>query len=342
MSEVVRRRLENISPKAYEHPADRAATAALQAVPGLDAVIRKLIEMRYERAYRQSMLASAVRVGPNQLPDVWASWENAATTLHLPGLYDVYVTQNSQPNAMAVGSGKPFVVVHSSAVTLAEDDEIGTILAHEAGHILSDHVLYRTALLLLLRLSPFGRMPTLTGLPTMAVRAALLEWFRAAELSADRASTLVNRDPLVTSRTLLVIGSGLPSRRLDVNAFLTQAQEYAEWDSGWDRLSRLMTELNLTHSYPVRRVAELMAWVRSGEYDRIVAGSYRKRDDRVDASAEAEEALKYYRARFERLFGETGESLGKVQQRMSDWLDRYGSSGSDEAQDDFTDQDGLV
>ena len=36
----------NISPKAYEHPADRAATAALKSVPMLDTVVRKLIEWR--------------------------------------------------------------------------------------------------------------------------------------------------------------------------------------------------------------------------------------------------------------------------------------------------------
>ena len=38
----------------------------------------------------------------------------------------------------------------------------------------------------------------MAGLPLLAVRLALLEWFRASELSCDRAATLVNRDPLVT------------------------------------------------------------------------------------------------------------------------------------------------
>jgi hypothetical protein len=61
VSELVSRRLTGISSKAYEHPADRAATAAMQSIPGLDSVIRKLIEMRYERAFRQSLMASAVR-----------------------------------------------------------------------------------------------------------------------------------------------------------------------------------------------------------------------------------------------------------------------------------------
>ena len=66
-------RYENISSKAYEHPADRAATAALKAVPMLDTVVRKLIEWQYERAIRQLYLGNSLRVGEHQLPDLWAA-----------------------------------------------------------------------------------------------------------------------------------------------------------------------------------------------------------------------------------------------------------------------------
>ncbi len=324
MSELIPRRLVGISSKAYEHPTDRAATAALQSIPGLDAVIRKLIEVRYERAFRQSLMASALRVGPDQLPAVWQGWQQAATTLDLPAANDVYVMSFPMANAAAVGSGKPVVVVNSAAISLFDEAELQTVLAHEAGHILSDHVLYRTALLIMLQLAPLGRLPTLRGLPMRAITSALLEWFRAAELSADRAATLVNRDPLVTSRTLLVLASGLPSKDLDVNAFLRQAQDYHEWDSSWDRLSRSIGELNLTHSHPVRRVAELTAWVRSGDYDQIISGSYRKRNEKADPAIEASAAFDHYRKRFQRIFDETSDGLAKTPQILADWLQQLG------------------
>src|SRR3954452_22823321 len=64
-------RLEGISPRAYQHPADRAATAALHAVPYLDQVVRKLIELGYERALRAVSLGSSVRLGQEQLPHIW-------------------------------------------------------------------------------------------------------------------------------------------------------------------------------------------------------------------------------------------------------------------------------
>jgi Zn-dependent protease with chaperone function len=320
MTEPVPRRLVGISAKAYQHPADRAATAALQSIPGLDAVVRKLIEFRYERAYRQAMLAASIRIGPDQLPDVWRTYEGVLKTLDMPETYDLYLVQFPISNAMAVGSEKPMIVLNSSSLTLFEPDELETVLAHEVGHILSDHVLYQTALLIVLQLVPLGRIPALAGLPLIAIRSALLEWSRAAELSSDRAATLVNRDPLVTARTLMVLAGGISSNRLNVDAFLKQGQDFHEWSSAWDRLSRLISQLNLTHSYPVRRVAELMDWVRSGEYDRIIGGSYPTRDQAPDPREEAGKAYDHYRDRFQKAFEDAGESLEKVLDRMADWL----------------------
>ena len=73
--------LTGISSKAYEHPADRAATAALAQVPMLDAVVRRLIEFGYERALRQVLLGNAVKVGPDQLPRTCAAYKRAAHAL---------------------------------------------------------------------------------------------------------------------------------------------------------------------------------------------------------------------------------------------------------------------
>src|SRR3954471_12861746 len=186
-------RLHAISPKAYEHPADRAATAALRSIPMLDAVVRRLIEYGYERALRQELLAASVRLGPDQLADVFTSHRAALARLDLEEDYDLYLTQFPITNPAGIGSGKPMVLVNSRTVELLDGMELRTVLGHEAGHILSDHVLYRTALIILLNISGATRLPMIAGLPLMAVQLALLEWFRAAELSSDRAATLVNR-----------------------------------------------------------------------------------------------------------------------------------------------------
>jgi Zn-dependent protease with chaperone function len=310
--------LKGISSKAYEHPADRAATAALKSIPHLDSVIRKLIELGYERALRQAFLASSVRLGEDQLTDVWQAHARAYVTLDLEPVPDLYLTQFPIANAMTIGAGRPIVVVQSGLVQLLEPEQLRAVFAHEAGHVLSDHVLYRTALLILMRLSSLPGIP----LPLFPLRAVLMEWFRAAELSCDRAAALVTRDPLAVCRTLMVIAAGAEAERLDLDVFMRQSQDYREKGSGLERLSRLLLDLNLTHPMPVKRVHELMEWVKSGDYDRIVGGSYVRRDEPVQPRAEASDAVAHYSDRFREVFREAGESVSELGQQLSDWLRR--------------------
>jgi Zn-dependent protease with chaperone function len=319
-------RLKDLSPKAYEHPADRAATAALQSIPMLDVVVRKLIEYGYERALRQVFLAGSVKLGSEQLPDVWASHRAACARLDLGEVPELWLTQFPVTNAAAIGSGRPMVLVNSRTVELLDDEELRTVLGHEAGHVLSDHVMYRTALMILLAVGTRG-LPMMAGLPLLAVKLALLEWFRAAELSCDRAATLVTRSPMTTCQAMMIMAAGTASRKLSLDAFVAQANEYVEWEPGWDKLMRFGRELALTHPYPVRRVHELMKWVRSGDYDAIINGSYVRRGTRADAREEAGDAAEYYADKFRTIFKEAGDGFskagdkaGEAADKLSDWL----------------------
>jgi Zn-dependent protease with chaperone function len=313
-------RLKDISPKAFQHPADRAATAALASIPMLDTVVRKLIEYGYERALQQMLLGNSVRLGDDQLPAVWSAHRAALARLDISQVPDLYMMQMPMINAMAIGSQKPMVVLNSQTVSVLDELELRTVLGHEAGHILSDHVLYSTALMILLQIP--GRLPFFMGLPLLAVKLALLEWFRAAELSCDRAATLVNRSPMTTCQTMMVIAGGTASRKLSLDAFVAQASEYEEWEPGWDKLGRFRSELLQTHAFPVRRVSEIMKWVRSGDYDRIMSGEYRKLSDQTSPREEAGDAAEHYAVKFRTIFKEVGEGVGKAGDRVSDAADK--------------------
>jgi Zn-dependent protease with chaperone function len=311
-------RLTGISSTAYEHPADRAATAALKAVPRLDTVVRKIIELGYERAMRRGVLGSAVRLGEDQLSDVWHAHARAYATLDLEPVPDLYLTQYPVANALTIGSGRPLVVVNSELVQLLDAEQLRAVFGHEAGHVLSDHVLYRTALVILLRLSALPGIP----LPLMPLRAALMEWFRAAELSCDRAAALVVRDPLAVCRTLMATAAGAEAANLDLDVFMRQGQDYREQASPFDRFSRLLVDLELMHPMSVQRVHELMEWVRSGAYDRIVDGEYVTRDEPQSAREQAGDAVAHYAERFKETFSDLGSSIGEAGQQLSDWLRR--------------------
>lgn len=312
--------LKQISPRAFEHPADRAATAALASIPGLDQVVRKLIELGYERALRVAYLGSSVRLGPAQLPETWNLHNQVFRTLDLDDVPELYVTQFPVANASTIGAGRPIVVVNSELVRLLRVEERRAVLAHEAAHVLADHVLYFTALQILIRLGASARLPILAGLPLLAVRQALLEWSRAAEMSCDRAAALVTRDPEAVCRTLMILAAGAEAESLDLSQFMAQAVEYESPASGLERLSRMLTDLNITHPMPVRRAQELMAWVRSGEYDRIVGGEYVRRGEEADARAEAGDAVNHYADRFRNAFREAGDAVGSATEQLADWL----------------------
>jgi Zn-dependent protease with chaperone function len=318
----------DISSKAYEHPADRAATAALKAVPMLDTVVRKLVEFRYERALRQFYLGNSVKIGERQLPDLWAAHTGVCRVLDTPDSYDLYVSSAVTASARTIGSQHPIIVLDASLLERLGPGEQRAVLAHEVGHILSDHVLYMTALDILMRAG--GGLP-LIGLPLRAVQAVLLEWVRAAELSCDRAATLAVRDPQIVCRTLMVTAGGLPADRLNLDAFMAQAMEYESWDDAHDRVRRFFYEIGATHPNAVRRVSEVMKWVQSGEYDRIIRGEYRRRGDKRDSREEAGEAMQFYAERFRALFREIGDNvttlgsqIGDASQQVADWLRRRG------------------
>jgi Zn-dependent protease with chaperone function len=315
-------RLEGISPRAFQHPADRAATAALKQVPYLDAVIRKLIELGYERALRQAYLGSAVRLGQEQLPHIWVLEREVFHVLDLEPVPDLYLTQVPVANAMAIGAGKPIIVLHSELVTLLDTDSLRAVLAHEAAHILSDHVLYRTALIILTLLGGAVRLPVFAGLPLMAIQAALLEWSRAAELSCDRAAALITRNPLAVCRALMTLAGGSHAAQLNLDALMKQGLDYDEKGSGLERLTRLFMHLNLTHPMSVRRTHQLLTWVRGGDYDRIVGGAYTRRGEEASVREEADAATAHYGDRVRDAFRDTGESLADVGRQLGEWLSR--------------------
>jgi len=320
-------RLDRISPRAYQHPADRAAGAALQKIPYLDQVVRKLVALGYERALRAAALGASVKLGQEQLPRVWVLHREVFNALDMERVPDLYLTQFPLANAFTIGTDRPIVVLNSELVRILDDGGRRVVLAHEAAHVHSDHVLYRTALLILLRLGSSVRLPILAGLPILAIRMALLEWSRAAELSCDRAAALVTRDPQAVSRALMVIAAGEAAEDLNLNAFIAQGMEYGEKGSGLERLTKLLQDLNVTHPLPVRRVRMLLDWVQAGDYDRIVRGDYLRRGEEASAGDEAAAASSHYSERIGDAIAQAGSSVSELGDQLGDWLQRTTGKG---------------
>jgi Zn-dependent protease with chaperone function len=298
-------------------------------VPYLDQVVRKLVALGYERALRAASLGSAVRLGQDQLPGIWVLHRQVFNALDVARVPDLYITQFPLANAYTIGTDRPIVVLNSELVRILDDDGRRVVLAHEAAHVHSDHVLYRTALLILLQVGASARLPLLAGLPLLAIQLALLEWSRAAELSCDRAAALVTRDPSEVCRALMTMAAGEAAAELNLDAFIAQGMDYSEGGTGLERLTKLFQDLRLTHPMPVRRVRLLLDWVHEGEYDRMVRGEYLRAGQEGTAREEASAAGAFYSDRIAGAFTQAGSSIAEAGQQLSDWLKQHRSPDDD-------------
>ena len=321
---------EQISSKAYEHPADRAATSALHSIPLMDQVIKRLTDLAHERRLRQILVGNAVRVGDNQIPTLWAAYRLSGHVLDLETLPDFYVTQTPEVNAMTIGAKNPVVLINSGLAGSYSDEEIQAVLGHELGHVLSEHYYYTTVLVLLRNFLSTSIPGRLARLPIQALYMALLEWARAAELSSDRASALVMADPMATCRLLMrMAGGALEGMNLD--AFIAQATDYAEEDDLFARWGRAWVEIGLTHPFAVRRVRELVLWVRAGDFDRIRRGDYVRRGHEPPPSAEFDAAVGHYRTRFNATLERTTGGIQRLVGQFDEWLNSRGSQRPEES-----------
>jgi Zn-dependent protease with chaperone function len=301
-SRPVRRRvtLTGISSRAWEHPADRGALTALRELRGFDDVVKAFFGMWNERGFRLSFLAGSIRVDHRQYPRVYQRFTEAASTLDVAELPELYVTQDPIINGSAIGIDKPFIVVTTGAVEKLDDDELRAVLGHEIGHVRSGHSVYKTILLILTRWAASLSWLPVGAIALRAIIAAMLEWWRKAELSADRAGLLAGQDPAASLRVLMKLAGGGDLSQIDTAAFLEQAAEYEGGGDLRDSIHKIGMTAWSTHPVPVARAAELRKWIDSGEYARIVGGDYPRRDSDGDASVadDVKAAANSYRESF--------------------------------------------
>jgi Zn-dependent protease with chaperone function len=188
-------RLPGISSRAYEHPADRSALVAMRKLTGFDVLLRRLAGLFNDRSLRLLFLASAVRASTDQFPELYALLLDGAAILDLPVVPELYITQDPQPNAMTLGSDKPFIVITTGLVDLLDAEEARYVIGHELGHALSGHSVYRTMLFHLTRLAARLAWFAVGYIGLRVIIAGLEEWYRKSELSCDRAGVLAGQDP---------------------------------------------------------------------------------------------------------------------------------------------------
>lgn len=278
LSNEPHKKFADLNKHDYIHPADSKALAALRAIPGIDTALKKLLAVTGESAIRVSFMASAIKVTDKQCPDLHAKLQIACTTLGVE-MPDLFIQQNPLVNAFTGGVERPVIVLHSALIERLNEEETLAVIAHEVGHIHSEHVLYLTAARLMEALANLSVARLIPGseiikfIVSAGISSALLAWSRRAELSCDRAALLVTQDPHVIGRTMMKLGGGTFASKIDYDLFLDQAREFQKnYDE--NKLDKFWADIinaGLSHPFPVWRVAEILNWVESGQYAELMA-----------------------------------------------------------------------
>jgi Zn-dependent protease with chaperone function len=105
------------------------------------------------------------------------------------------------------------------------------------------------------------------------IQAALLEWQRKSELTADRAGLLACQNPeAVLSAMTKMAGYPITNyNAIDTKEILQQAQSFEELDRDvYDKAIKFLSVLSSTHPWTVMRAKEIDRWVTSGDYRRVL------------------------------------------------------------------------
>jgi Zn-dependent protease with chaperone function len=211
-------------------------------------------------------------VGPAQRPKLWALYQEVLDTMDWPEVPELYVTQTPLVNAAAVGFDKPFIVMNSGLLELLDTEEQREILGHELGHIMSGHTTYTTIAIILMTIG-FQNLPFLAGIAILPFQLALMEWYRKAELSSDRAGLLATQEPMTSMSTFLKMAGGRKYEdEISVEEFQNRRATTRPGQRGRSRLAG--HQHGVPHApFGTVRAAELQRWIDSGEYAKIVGGT---------------------------------------------------------------------
>ena len=232
---------------------------------------QKRIESNKENLAK--LLSTSVKVSKEIFPNIATAIDNVFERLKIQNNFSFFVTANHlQTQAMCSAmplSDTAEIILTSKLVELLDDKELESIIAHEVAHFYYQHALYPEAS------KSKNRIEFLN----------LLNFSRAAEISADRVGFLGCESLEHSLRAMLKLTSGLSDKHLKFNfsIYLDQLRELKE--AKGDK-----NQLYSTHPNFLNRMQALIWFSMSNEYneefktDKKGVYDLEKIDEKIDES----------------------------------------------------------
>ncbi len=256
-----------IDPDIFIHDSDRAALNALKKIPGFTPLLKAFMKVWSERLYRIMNMSSRIRLDERQMREYHDMLLPICDKLNID-VPDLYIELDVNPNAYTQGENQPFIVMTSGLLEAFPDELIPTVLAHECGHIVCHHVLYRTMGSMLL--NGFAFMAGGSSLVTRPLQWAFAYWMRCSEFSADRAAVLCDGAPdnMMQACSYFAGYNKCFPVELDMDVFMEQATEYNALvkSSIWDKALEFYLFNQNDHPLAAVRAYECNEWSHTEQF----------------------------------------------------------------------------
>ena len=250
------------------HPADAKALQVLKQARGFNTLVKYFMEKGNERIMRGENLGTMLRVTPDNLPKVYTAFREVVNRVGIDEP-ELYVYNDPVMNAYTYGDTRIFVALSSSLVERLTLPELQSIIAHECGHILCRHTLYKTLLYIIEDMGKAAQV--ITESLAFPAYCALQYWSRMSEYSADRCAAAVVGEQVFQS-AFLKLTSGLSDIQGNPYQLVEQGRKYNEMKNAsfLDRVQQACREMFFSHPQNCQRAYEIDRWKSSAAYRSLI------------------------------------------------------------------------
>ena len=265
-------KLYGISTSDFQHPKEASSMRTLKNTKGLEKVVKKFYDMGIEKIIKLQYTGSSLKLSPNSFPELYKLTEAACEILDVDDIPELYVQRSEQFTATTLGVERPMIAISSECLDKLSKQELLFMIGREIAQIKCQHTLYQEIGFIFPELMDAisGITLGLSGVLSSGLKYALFHWAQMAEYTADRGGLLVCQDIYVAKKLYTKL-AGLPEKywaTFEVEELENQAREFEGFnEKTFDKFMRFLYGNNL---WAIARAQELIDWVESGDYNKVL------------------------------------------------------------------------
>ena len=291
-------------PAWFQHPSDTDSLMQVKAVKWFEKLSKSLVAEDLEEDFYLLNMIDNILMTDKDFPHVHELMAHICEVLNLETPPKIFMDTNPQATIRCLGDHNPMIVVSSGLLELLSKEELAAALAHEVGHIVCGHAYYK---MLAENFEGVGAMANSlpgAGMALFGLKLPLYDWYRKADLSADRAAYLVmqDADPIMRMVSKIAGGSKEVAERISTASIEAQADEVDNiirdmQEGGFKKKmsyyfsNLVMQGMMRSQPWPTIRIQEIKKWAQTSQAQDLLAG---KEPQELPAEEEVKEGSGFF------------------------------------------------